>query len=60
MEENKLASRKLWVALLTILGVIIGKDLAPEANADIIVAFIGVAYIIGQAIVDAAKAKAGK
>lgn len=52
---KKLMSRKLWVAVLTILGISFGQDYMSETNADYIVGAISVAYLVGQGFVDAFK-----
>lgn len=55
---EKLASRKLWVAIVTILGVIFGQDFMADTNGDLIAGGIAAAYLIGQGIADAVGKKA--
>lgn len=55
---EKLMSRKLWVAIISIVGIIIGQDLMEESNADLIAGGIAAAYLIGQGIADAVGSKA--
>ena len=46
---EKLLSRKLWVAI----GTTIGYDMGAVSQESV---YVAIAYIIGQALVDAAKA----
>lgn len=55
MDEKKLASKKLWVSLLTIAGILLGKDLGLDidVSSEAIAGGVAAAYVIGQSIVDA-------
>lgn len=57
---DKLGSRKLWVAIITIIGVLIGQEFDAEVSGEVLASAIAIAYIIGQAVVDAAKNKAAE
>ncbi len=64
MSENKLASRKLWVAIggvLLVLGVeILGLDAESTKNIVNAIVFIVPSYIGGQSAVDLIKAYISK
>ena len=52
---NHLASKKLWVSILTIISILFGKDLGLDLDqvSENAAALVAAAYIIGQSIVDA-------
>ena len=58
--KNKLASRKLWAAIVAVLVVIltifVGDDLTPELTSALeCIVFTAVAYIFGEGAVDIAR-----
>lgn len=57
MQENKLKSRKLWVATLTGILLIAKDGLDIDVDIDAVttaaVALVSAAYVIGQGVVDA-------
>lgn len=58
--KNKLASRKLWAAIVAVLVVIltifVGEDLTPELTSALeCIVFTAVAYIFGEGAVDIAR-----
>jgi hypothetical protein len=48
---EKLSSRKLWVAILTVVGAVLAEDRDVATTA--VVAGVAVVYIVAQALVDA-------
>ena len=58
--KNKLASRKLWAAIVAVLVVVltvfVGEDLTPELTSALeCIVFTAVAYIFGEGAVDIAR-----
>lgn len=52
--QNRLASRKLWVSIITPLVIIVAKAIGIELSDNVVMSISGVvsAYILGQAYVD--------
>ena len=48
---EKLASRKLWVAILSVVGAVLAED--RDVTTTAVVAGVAVVYIVAQALVDA-------
>lgn len=58
--KNKLSSRKLWAAIVSVLVVVltvfVGEDLTPELTSALeCIVFTAVAYIFGEGAVDIAR-----
>ena len=50
---DKLKSRKLWVAVLTIVALLVGRKFDVDVTADAVVAIVSVVYLLAQGWVDA-------
>ncbi len=61
-KPSKLKSRKLWIAVVTALLVVVNEGLGFNIPREpiLVVAGIVISYIIGQSAVDAVAAKNGK